>query len=252
VNARKSSRAAFVARLLVVIAALAAIEALVAAGWVSPLFVSRPSSIFLAFIEMLQEGNLLRLTGITLFMVFVTFLSGATLGLPLGYLLWRRPRWGQAMENLLGSLFASPLILLYPVFLVIFGRSLTAIIAQALIVGIIPIILNTYSGLCHVNQTYLDVAATLRLGRGQVFRHILLPATAPAVFTGLRMGFIYMLLSILAMEYIVAYGGIGSMVSEAYFRLATDELYVGIAVTIFFSVLFFRLLLQGEKLTGRF
>jgi ABC-type nitrate/sulfonate/bicarbonate transport system permease component len=94
------------------------------------------------------------------------------------------------------------------------------------------------------------VGLTLHLTRWQLFRYVLLPAAAPTIFTGLRMGFIYMLLSIIAMEFVVALGGIGNLVSGAYFRLDTEELYVGVALVIFFSVLFFRLLLRGQKLVG--
>ncbi len=183
-------------------------------------------------------------------MALVTFLSGALLGLPLGYVLWRYPLFGRACEPLLGSLFASPLILLYPIFLVVFGRTLTAIIAQALLVGIIPIVLGTQNGLRQVSQTFIDVGLIFQLTRWQSFRHVLLPASAPLIFTGLRLGFIYMLLSIVAMEYVVALGGIGNLISSAYFRLDTDELYVGVFLVIFFSVFFFRVLMRGQRWVG--
>lgn len=247
---RRSAGRTTAIRIAVVLLALLAWEVLVRSGGVSALFLSAPSAIVKALIVSTVEGELLKLAGITLFMLVVTILIGTLLGLPIGYLLWRRPTLGQACENLLGSLFASPLILLYPIFLVIFGRTLTAIIAQAVLVGVIPIVLNTQNGLRQVKETYIDVGLTLQLTRWQLFRHILLPAAAPTIFTGLRMGFIYMLLSILAMEYVVALGGIGNLVSGAYFRLDTEELYVGVVVVIFFSVVFFRLLLRGQKLIG--
>lgn len=239
-----------VARVAVVILVLLLIENFVLRGWISPLFVARPSAVLKTLVAMVAGGELLYVAGTTLFMVLVTFLSGTILGLPLGYLLWRNPSFGRAGENLLGSIFASPLILLYPVFLVIFGRTLTAIIAQALLVGIIPIILNTQNGLRQVSQTFIDVGLTLQLTRWQLFRYILLPAATPMIFTGLRIGFIYILLSIIAMEFVVALGGIGNLVSGAYFRLDIEELYVGVTVVIFLSVLFFRLLLRGQKLVG--
>jgi len=183
-------------------------------------------------------------------MLIVTFTIGALAGIPLGYFLWRYSTFGLACENFLGSLFASPLILLYPVFLVTFGRTLTAIVAQALLVGIIPIVLGTQAGFRNVGRTFIDVGLTLQLTRWQILRHILIPAAAPAIFTGLRVGFIYMLLSIVAMEFVVSLGGIGRLVSDAYFRLNTEELYVGVTVIIVFAVLFSRLLLRGQKHFG--
>jgi ABC-type nitrate/sulfonate/bicarbonate transport system permease component len=67
------------------------------------------------------------------------------------------------------------------------------------------------------------------------------------IFTGLRLGFVYMLLSVIAMEYVVALGGIGNLISNAYFRLDTDELYAGVFMVIFLSVVFFRVLLHGQR-----
>jgi NitT/TauT family transport system permease protein len=226
------------------------VETCVAQGWISPLFVSRPSNAISAFGQMVMDGAVFRVAGTTIFMALVTFVSGTLLGLLIGYVLWRYPLFGRACEPLLGSLFASPLILLYPIFLVAFGRTLTAIIAQALLVGIIPIILGTQNGLRQVSQTFIDVGLILQLTRWQFFRHVLLPASAPLIFTGLRLGFIYMLLSIIAMEYVVALGGIGNLISGAYFRLDTDELYVGVFLVIFFSVFFFRALLRGQRWVG--
>lgn len=237
-------------RALFVIFLMALLEVAVRRQWISPLFVAPPSAILQTLGSMLMGGELLRISGTTMFMLVVTFLIGSIVGIPAGYLLWRHSNLGLACENLLGSLFASPLILLYPVFLVVFGRNLTAIIAQALLVGIIPIILGTQSGFRNVAQTFIDVGLTLGLTRWQVLRHILIPAAAPAIFTGLRMGLIYMLLSIVAMEFVVSLGGIGRLVSDAYFRLDTEELYVGVTVVIVFAVFFFRLLLHGQKLVG--
>jgi NitT/TauT family transport system permease protein len=237
-------RAAFV------LALVALLEIAVRRSWISPLFVAPPSLILETLWSMLIAGDLLKISGTTLFMLIVTFSIGSVAGIPLGYFLWRYSTFGLACENFLGSLFASPLILLYPVFLVTFGRNLTAIIAQALLVGSIPIVLGTQAGFRNVSRTFIDVGLTLQLTRWQILRHILIPAAAPAIFTGLRVGMIYMLLSIVAMEFVVSLGGIGRLVSDAYFRLDTEELYVGVTVIIFFAVLFFRLLLHGQRHFG--
>jgi NitT/TauT family transport system permease protein len=237
-------------RAAVVILFLLFVEFAVAKGWISPLFVSRPSNTIVTFWQMTMDGSIFPIAGTTIYMVLMTFVIGASLGLPLGYALWRYPLFGRACEPLLGSLFASPLILLYPMFLVLFGRTLTAIIAQAVVVGVIPIILGTQNGLRQVSQTLLDVGSIFQLNQSQFFRHVLLPASAPLIFTGLRLGFIYMLLSVIAMEYVVAMGGVGNLISGAYFRLDTDELYVGVFLVIIFSVFFFRILLRGQRWVG--
>ena len=236
-----------ICRAAAIVSFLLLVEASVARGWISPLFVSRPSNTIITLWQMLLDASVFRIAGTTIYMVLITFVCGAALGLPLGYLLWHHSLLGRACEPLLAGLFASPLILLYPVFLVAFGRTLNAIMAQALLVGIIPIILGTHHALRQVNSTFIDLGLIFHLSRWQFFRHILLPASAPMIFTGLRLGFVYMLLSVIAMEYVVALGGIGNLISNAYFRLDTDELYAGVFMVIFLSVVFFRVLLHGQR-----
>jgi ABC-type nitrate/sulfonate/bicarbonate transport system permease component len=235
------------ARLAVIVSFLLLVEVSVAKGWISPLFVSRPSNTISTLWQMVLDASAFSVAGTTIYMVLVTFVCGAAIGLPLGYLLWRHLLLARACEPLLGGLFASPLILLYPIFLVAFGRTLTAIMAQALLVGIIPIILGTHNALRQVSSTFIDLGLIFQLSRWQLFRYILLPASAPMIFTGLRLGFIYMLLSVIAMEYVVAFGGIGNLISNAYFRLDTDELYAGVFMVIFLSIIFFRVLLRGQQ-----
>ncbi|MBI3077814.1 MAG: ABC transporter permease subunit, partial [Deltaproteobacteria bacterium] len=196
-------------RSLVILGALFALELMVRLEWINPLFLARPTSWVGAFRALMAEGELPKLAWITLSEIGLTFLVGGAAGLLLGTLLYRFRRVGEASSSLLGAMFASPIVLLYPIFLVIFGRNRMAIMAQAMVTGIIPIILQTRNSFLHVNETLIDVGRVLNLTRRQMFFHIMLPAAAPMIFTGIRLGLIYMLLSIIAIEYIVGVGGLG-------------------------------------------
>lgn len=169
---------------------------------------------------------------VTTLEVLVTLLLAVLLGMPFGWLLYRFSRLGRAYEGWLAALFASPTILLYPVFLVLFGRSYAAIVAMALLASLIPITINVRAGLLDVPPVLPKVGRALRLSPHRLFWSVLLPAALPAVFNGLRLGLIYALVGVIAIEYLVVFGGVGRLVSETHFRYQITEMYAVIMFII--------------------
>ena len=228
-------------RYLFVAVALAAIEVLVSWETISPLIVSRPTAMGLALFQGIGSGEILRLFLITMEEVAIAFGISVCLGIGVGYLFWRHERWGVAYETLLGAIFGSPIILVYPIFLVIFGRTPMAVIAMGLLAGCIPIILGMRDGLLGVNPTLVRVGRSLNLSRSVIFWKIQLPAAAPTIFSGLRLGFTYTLVNIIGVEFLVEVGGLGKMVSATYFRFQIDSMYAGIVAIILLTSIFISL-----------
>lgn len=225
-----------------VVSLLVSLEAIVRLNLVDRLFVTSPSLIAVTAWERLLAGELLSPFAKTVYEVAVAFAFAGAAGLSAGYLLWRYPLIGMAYDDLLGALFASPLILLYPIFLVIFGRNASAIIAMAFITGTIPIALNTHQGLRDVQVIYLKVGQSMQLTQRQMIRHVLLPAAFPAILGGLKLGLTYILISVIALEFLIEIGGIGAIASKGYFWFNTEELYLGVAGAIVLSMVFVYLL----------
>lgn len=240
-----------VARLLVVLAALVLLEGAIRIGLVNPFFVALPSELIPQVLRDLVNAEFLRLVGITFYEVGAAFLFASVVGVLLGYILWRNGRLGNAYEPLIAGLFSSPIILLYPIFLVVFGRDPLAVIAQGATLGILPIILFTRQAFVGVSPTLIKVGQSMNLSPRDNFMHILLPAAAPTIFTGLRLGLTYILISVVAMEYIVQIGGLGKLVAETSLRLSTDELYSGITLVVVISVLFIYLTHRAERAVRR-
>lgn len=235
------------ARWIFIAALLAALEGLVRLDWVNRIFLTAPSLVAAAAWEKILSGELPALFVTTLFSVGAAFALAAAVGLPVGYALWRFPSFGRAYDELLSALFASPWILLYPIFLVIFGRGLAAVVAMGFLSGMIPIALNTHHGLRDVSAVYLKMGAAMRLKKHQIVRHILFPAAAPMIVSGLKLGVTYILISVIAIEFLVEIGGIGTLASKGYFWFNTEELYLGVAGAIVLSMIFIHLLGRAES-----
>jgi len=234
----KEETRALIWRALVILGGLLLLEAAVRGRWIDPFFLASPSQAVLVLWSQVVSGKVLALTLLTLYEIGAALLASTVVGLLVGFLLWRYRVLGASYEMLLGALFASPIILVYPVFLVVFGRNSAAIIALSAIFGVIPTALNTKNAFAQINPVLLRVGTSMNLSRRQIFRHVLIPAAAPTVFSGFRLSLTYILKAVLGLEYIVQVGGIGMWVSDAAYRFEIGEVYAGLLGTVLLSVVF--------------
>ena len=222
---------------LLVVAAL--VEAAVAQGVLTPLVFARPTHT-LAAIAMLQEDQgLLRAFLLTLGQTAASTLLALVIGIPAGYLLYRRRALGEAYEGWLAALFAAPIVLLYPLFLVIFGRGYVALVLMGFVPAMIPITMKTREGLITIPPTLINVGRSFKVSDQDMFWKIQFPAAVPAVFSGIRLGVMYALVNIVAIEYLVDFGGLGRIVSEMYFRFEVPGTYASILFVVLVSVVFY-------------
>ena len=114
------------------------LEVAVDIGWVMQLVVPRPSDTILAFPEVQADMDLFGNFFVTLGMTAGATFLALIIGIPFGYFLWRKTEYGVAYEGWLAAAFAAPTVLLYPLFLVIFGRSHATLIAMGFIACAIP------------------------------------------------------------------------------------------------------------------
>jgi len=241
----------WLARILVLVAFLALLEAAVRVGLINPFFVPPPSEFLAQMARDLFDPRFLVLTGITLYETTAAFLIAASVGIAFGFLLWRVTTLGEAYDPLVAALFSSPIVLLYPIFLVFFGRTPLAIIALASLFAVLPIILFTRQALAGVSPTLLRVGASMNLSAWGNFRYILLPAAAPTIFTGLRIGLTYILIVVVAMEFILQIGGLGYLVAQSALLFRANELYSGVSLVVLMSAAFIYLIYRAERLVSR-
>lgn len=241
----------WIVRLLVIAGFLGLVELAVRTSVLNPFFVPPPSDVLIRMASNLTDAELLRLLGVTLAETLAGFGIAAVGGILLGFVLWRFRPMGLAFEPLVAALFSSPIVLLYPIFLVIFGRNPTAIVALAALFAILPTILFTKQALSGVSRTMLNVGRTHNLSDWASFRYIMLPAAAPTIFTGLRIALTYVLIVVVAMEYILQIGGLGRIVAESSLLFRATDLYASVGMIVVISVCFIWGINRLERLAQR-
>lgn len=221
------------------VAVLVLLQGVVIAGWISPYVLPPPTAMLAAIPALVVEDGLIPKFLLTLGTTFGATLLATMIGVPFGWFLHRKPAFGRAYESWLGAAFSAPLILLYPVFMVIFGRSVLTILVMGMIAGVIPITLGTLQGLRSTPRVYLNVALTFRMTEWQIATKVLAPAAMPAIFTGIRLGLIYTMIYVVAIEFLVNLGGLGFLVSDLYGRYNISGMYGAVMLVVLVSALLF-------------
>ena len=221
------------------LAVIALIEVLIRAGVINRYIVPLPSQILAAIPRIVAEENVLHRFAQTSQELLWASLLLAVSGIALGALLYRFRLLRAACETWVASLAAAPIVLMYPLFLVIFGRSATTIIMIGFAAGLAPVILKTLEGLARTRQVLIDVGRSFRLTRWQEFRKILLPAALPSIFVGLRLGLIFAMINIVGVEFLINFGGLGQLINDLAERYDLPATYGAICFVVLVSILFF-------------
>lgn len=165
--------------------------------------------------------------------VAIGFSLSAVVGIALGILIGTIPVVYDALDPMFQVLRTVPPLAWLPISLAAFRDSEPSAIFVIFITAIWPIVINTAVGVQQVPQDYKNVARVLKLAKHEYFFNVLLPATAPYVFTGLRIGIGLSWLAIVAAEMLIGGVGIGFFIWDAWNSSLLSEIilalvYVGI------------------------
>ena len=176
---------------------------------VSGLLLPRPGAVLRELLEVLRTGEFVADLRVTLSELVAAFALAATGGTVLGYSISRSPYWTRAVEPLISAIYAVPMILFLPLYVLFFGLGPASKIALGATIGFFPVALSTVAGFAGVERTYIVAARAMGCSGLQLFRWVLVPAALPVILGGLRMGFTVALLSILGAETLSSVSGLG-------------------------------------------
>jgi len=103
-------------------------------------------------------------------------------------------------------------------------------------VAFFPIVLNTIAGLTTVDRAYLTAARSMGASPAQLFWMVLLPAAFPVILTGLRIGLILSLLTIIGTETIGAFGGLGRRIAVLAEEMNSPAMFGFIVLVLIIAI----------------
>lgn len=206
-------------------------------GWWNDHVLPAPSVVLAELGTLLTEGQFwtdAQRTGVE---VAVSIVFGALLGFGAGLLFWKIPLLGRVFEPYLVSFYAVPLVLFYPVMIVLVGINAMSVIILATIMAAIPMALNTAVGLNQMPPVYLKLARSLKASPRQTLFAIAIPAAGPYIVAGLRLAVVYALIGTIAMEFTTAQAGLGYRIRYLYEIFDNIQMFAYIVVVLVLSCL---------------
>jgi NitT/TauT family transport system permease protein len=229
------------------VAFIVAVELLIRVGVINRFIVPMPTQIAASFERVIVEEDILGRFRATFFEAFTAGAMITVVGVAIGILLYRVTLLRQATETWVAALASAPTVLMYPLFLVIFGRSAWTIIMMGFVAGLPPVILKTIEGLSGTRAVLINVGRSLKLSAPQMFVKILFPSALPTIFVGLRLGLIFTLINVVGVEFLINFGGLGQLINDLAERYDLPGTYAAICFVILVSVLFFFLTDRIER-----
>ncbi|MFG3679943.1 ABC transporter permease [Micromonospora chalcea] len=227
---------------------LAAIwETVPRAGLVDRVFLPPLSEVLAAWWELLRTGQLADHVGASLTRSLTGLALAVLTAIPLGLLIgWYRPL-ADLLSPLLEVFRNTAALALLPVFVLILGLGETSKIALVVYACSWPILLNTVAGVKGVDPLLIRSARSMGLNHLRLFQKVILPASVPTVFTGVRLAGAYSILVLVAAEMVGAKAGLGYLVNYAQYNFAIPDMYAGIITISAIGLVVNQLLVAGER-----
>lgn len=139
------------------------------------------------------------------------------------------------------SLYAVPIVILYPVFTAWFGVGSESKIAFAGIYAFFPVMLSTAAGIQTIDPQFLLAARSMGATLSQQIARVIIPASLPTVFAGLRLGGALAIIGVVVAEMLTAAAGIGYLVTLNRTILDSPRVFAAILMILLLSIAYYLL-----------
>ncbi|MGL4090814.1 ABC transporter permease [Agrobacterium cavarae] len=220
--------APFLSRYGLVLGFLAAWQISSTQGWINPAVFPRLDIIVAALWKGIVGGALIDDIAISLQRSGIAFAAAVAIGIPLGLFMGQVAAVERALDPLLQFFRQTSALALYPVFILMLGLGEASKVFVIFWATLFPILLSTIGGVKEVDRKLIEMARTYGAGPIAIFRRVVLPASVPAIFVGLRLSATTALLLLIAAEMIGANKGVGFQVMNAQYNFQIPLMYASI------------------------
>lgn len=187
-----------------------------------------PERVFVTAIDLARSGELWTNIAVSLRRIFIGFLGGSLVGVPVGLSVGSFPLARKLIEPYTEFLRFIPSTALITVAVIWFGIGEGSKIFLILYTTVFIIIVNTASGVGAISANKIRAAQSLGANRREIFLRVALPATVPYILTGMRLGMANSFTAIIAAEMVAADDGLGKMIWDSRLYMLVDNTFVAL------------------------
>jgi sulfonate transport system permease protein len=209
---------------------LLAWEGTVRAGWIASNLLPPPTYLLSTLQELLSHGEIYQHIAASSLRVLIGFATGATLAVVIGAIVGLSARAQALIDPTFQAIRAIPSLAWVPLLLLWFGIDELPKIILIAIGAFFPVYLNLVSGIHNVDRKLVELGRIHGLSGASLVRRILLPASLPSLFVGLRSGLSLAWMFLVAAELIAASRGLGYLLSDGRETGRADLVIVAIVM----------------------
>jgi NitT/TauT family transport system permease protein len=178
--------------------------------------------------------------------VVVSMVLGAGLAAPLGLVLGRSPRVDRVAAPMVFLTYPIPKVVLLPVFLTLLGIGDASKVGLITTIVFFQILVTARDAARNIPAASVLSVRSLGASRWQVFRHVVVPAALPDIFTALRIGTGTAVAVLFFSESVAGTSGLGYYILDAWGRIAYSEMFAGVLTMALLGVCLYEVLEAGE------
>ncbi len=213
---------------------------------VDPFFFTKPSLIGVAFKEQIQGSKLWHDLAVSSQAFLWGFTFAVIVGIPVGLVMGWRKRVEYSLDPFLTALYASPLVALAPLFIIVFGVGVLGKAALVFLLAIFPFIFNTFAGVKSTDALLINVIRSFGGTEKDLYLKVILPSTMPYIIAGARIAIGRGLVGIIVGEFYAASEGIGFAISQAGDTYRLPDMFVGIIILSLIAIILTELMRRLE------
>lgn len=175
------------------------------------------------------------------------FAIALLVAIPLGLLIGWYPLAKDLLNPILELFRNTAALALLPVFILLLGIGEISKIAIVIFACTWPILLNTIAAVRNVDPLLIKSARSMNISSFTLFYKVILPASIPTIFTGIRMAGTGAILVLIAAEMVGAKEGLGFLINYAQFNFQIPEMYAGIITISLLGLMINAVLVSLER-----
>ena len=215
---------------------------------VNPVVFTYPTAIAQAFVDMIRDGTLIDALLDTLLVLGLGSLFGTVAGIAIGLVAGRSEVVKEIIDIPVNALYALPAVALIPVIVLWFGFGDSAKIFIVTFFVFFPVVINTMRGVAEVDSELLEVTRSFCSSERRIWTDLLLPASLPYIFTGVRLAIGRGLVGVIVAEFFTAISGLGNLIVTNSNTFQTARMFVPIVILSLIGVFLTAVLVAVEKL----
>ena len=213
---------------------------------VNPFFFTKPSLIADAFKEQIQSAKLWHDLAVSSQAFLWGFSFAVIVGIPVGLVMGWRRRVEYSLDPFLTALYASPLVALAPLFIIVFGVGVLGKAALVFLLAVFPFVFNAFAGVKSTDSLLINVIRSFGGREKDLYLKVILPSTIPYIIAGARLAIGRGLVGIIVGEFYAASEGIGFAILQAGDTYRLPDMFVGIIILSLIAVVLTELMRKLE------